>query len=114
MAQLVASMSGVVLGLVVEVEAAGSNIARGKILTASTCIYSVLCIYTRSKKETPHVYGGSFTNISQTICHSLSADSWVIGPWGCPSFHFHRTKLIEQLRPTVLSILTSRHYTMTS
>ena len=31
MAQLVASMSGGVLGLVVEVEAAGSNIARGKI-----------------------------------------------------------------------------------
>ena len=33
MAQLVASMSGVVLGGVVEVE--GSNLARGKIVTAS-------------------------------------------------------------------------------
>ena len=58
MAQLVASMSGVVLGLVVEVEAAGSNIARGKILTASTCIYSVLCIYTRSKKKRCMYMGG--------------------------------------------------------
>ena len=34
MAQLVASMSGVVLGGVVEV--VGSNLARGKIFTAST------------------------------------------------------------------------------
>ena len=41
-AQLVASMSGVVLGVVVEV--VGSNIARGKVFTSSTCIDSVLCI----------------------------------------------------------------------
>ena len=52
---------------------------------------------------------GSFTSLSQTICHSLSADSWVIGPTGCPSYHCHRTKLIEQYTPTVLSILTSGH-----
>ena len=58
--------------------------------------------------------GGSFTNLSQTICHSLSADSCVIGPSCCPRYHCHRTKLIEQSTPTVLSILTSRHYTMTS
>ena len=71
------------------------------------------------QKVTPHithtsVYGGSFTNLSRTICHSLSADSWVMGPWGCPSYHCHRTESIEKFTPTVLSIMTSRHYTMIS
>ena len=42
MAQLVASMSGVVLGGVVDV--AGSNLARGKIFTASI-IYGTLFDY---------------------------------------------------------------------
>ena len=31
------------------------------------------------------VYGGSFTNLSQTIGHSMSADSWIMSSWGCPS-----------------------------
>ena len=51
MAQLVASMSGVVLGGVVEV--VGSNLARGKIFTASIgsvdslypSVYIYMCIY---------------------------------------------------------------------
>ena len=62
MAQLVASRSGVVLGGVVEV--VGSNLARGKILTASIgsvdslypsvyiyiyimflCVFKVMCLY---------------------------------------------------------------------
>ena len=51
MAQLVASVSGVVLGGVAEV--VGSNLARGKIFTASIgsvdslyrCIYAYRCIY---------------------------------------------------------------------
>ena len=47
MAQLVASMSGVVLGGVVEV--VGSNLARGKIFTASIgsvdSLYPSVCIY---------------------------------------------------------------------
>ena len=47
MAQLVASMSGVVLGGVVEV--VGSNLARGKIFTASICsvdsLYPSVYIY---------------------------------------------------------------------
>ena len=30
---------------------------------------------------------GSFTNLSQTIPHSLSADSWLMRFWGCPSCH---------------------------
>ena len=64
--------------------------------------------------KTYTVYGGSFTNLIRLICHSFSADSWVIGPWGCPSYHCHPTKLIEQFTPTVLSILTSRHYKITS
>ena len=34
--------------------------------------------------------------------------------WGCPSCHCHGKKLIEQLRPTVLSILTLPHYTVMS
>ena len=57
---------------------------------------------------------GSFTNLSQMICHSLSADSWILSLWDCPSCHCHRTKMIGQLRPTVLSILTPRHYTVTT
>ena len=51
------------------------------------------------------VYGGSFTNLSQTICHSLSADSWIIRYWGCPSYHCH----LHLFKPTFLSILTSLH-----
>ena len=47
MAQLVASMSGVVLGGVVEV--VGSNLARGKIFTASIgsvdSLYPSVCVY---------------------------------------------------------------------
>ena len=31
------------------------------------------------------VYGGSFTNLSQTICRSMRADSWIMSSWGCPS-----------------------------
>ena len=51
MAQLVASMSGVVLGGVVEV--VGSNLARGKIFTAS--IGSVDSLYPSVyKKVSPH------------------------------------------------------------
>ena len=46
------------------------------------------------------LYAVSFTNLSQTICHRTSTDTWVIGPSGCPSNHCHRTKLIEQLTPT--------------
>ena len=52
MAQLVASMSGVVLGGVVEV--VGSNLARGKIFTASIgsvdSLYPSVYIYTQQKK----------------------------------------------------------------
>ena len=55
------------------------------------------------------VYGGSFTNLSQKICHSLSANSWIMSSWGCASYHCQRTTLIQQFKPTFLSILTSRH-----
>ena len=55
------------------------------------------------------VYGGSFTNLVQTICHSLSADSWIMNSWGCPGYHCHWTKLICQFKSTFLSILMSRH-----
>ena len=55
------------------------------------------------------VYGGSFTHLSQTICHSLRADSWIMSSWGCPSYHCHRTKLIHQFKPTFIWILTSCH-----
>ena len=48
------------------------------------------------------LYGGSFTNLSQTICHSLSADSLSMSFWGCTSYHCHRTKLIHQFKPTFL------------
>ena len=60
------------------------------------------------------VYGGNFTNLSQTICHSLIADSWFMSSWGFPNYHCHRTKLIDQFKPTFLSILTSRNKAMTS
>ena len=60
------------------------------------------------------MYRGLSPIISQMICHSLSADSWIMSSWGCPSCHCHQMKLIEQLRTTVLSILTSCHYTVTS
>ena len=66
MAQLVASISGVVLGGVVEVE--GSNLARGKILTASIgtvdLLYPSLYIYSnlnRGKIFTPTI--GSFDSL---------------------------------------------------
>ena len=58
MAQLVASMSGVVLGGVVEV--VGSNLARGKIFTAS--IGSVDSLY-------PSVY--IFSPLASVICFAL-------------------------------------------
>ena len=47
--------------------------------------------------------GLSPIDLSQTIFHSLSADSWIMSSLSCPSCHLNRTKLIEQLRPTVLS-----------
>ena len=141
-AQLVASMSGVVLGGVVEV--VGSNLTRGKKFTASIgsvdslypsvfiyCLnlhqFLVLCsskammfviLYFRTsdiyiyiyiyilgqKRNTAYktyiVYGGSFTNLSQAICHSLSADSWIMSSWGCSCYHCHWTKLIHQFKPT--------------
>ena len=50
MAQLVASMSGVVLGGVVEV--VGSNLARGKIFTSAQLIHYIsLYIYTLSRSS---------------------------------------------------------------
>ena len=55
------------------------------------------------------LYGVYFINLSQTIFYSLSADSWIMSSWGCPGYHCHRTKLIQQFKPTFLSILTSRH-----
>ena len=55
------------------------------------------------------VYGRYFTNLSQTICHSLSADSWIMSSCGCSGFHCHRVTFIQQFKPTFLSILTSRH-----
>ena len=55
------------------------------------------------------LYGVYFINLSQTICHSLSADSWIMSSCGCPGYHCHRTKLIQQFKPTFLFILTSRH-----
>ena len=58
--------------------------------------------------------GGSFINLKQMICHSFSADSWIMSSRGCASYHCHRKKLIRQFKPTFLSILTSRHYAMTS
>ena len=65
------------------------------------------------KRNAPYktyiVYGGNFTNLSQTICHSLNADSWFMSSWGFTSYHCHRTKSIDQLKPTFLSILTSRN-----
>ena len=80
---------------------------------------SYYCYYILGQKRNaaykPYiVYGWFFTNLSQTICHSLSADSRIMSSWGCPSYHCHRTKLIHQFKPTFLSILTSRHLTMTS
>ena len=60
------------------------------------------------------IYGRFFTILSQTIRHSLSADSRIMSSWGCPSYHCHRAKLIQQFKPTFWSILTSRHLTMTS
>ena len=59
------------------------------------------------------IYGVSFTNLSRTICHGVGTNSWFIGPLGFPCYHCYRTKLIVQFT-TVLSILTSHHYTMTS
>ena len=71
-------------------------------------------LYTLGQKrnaayKTYILYGVYFINLSQTICHSLSADSWIMSSWGCPGYHCHRTKLIQQFKATFLSILTSRH-----
>ena len=56
MAQLVALMSGVVLGGVAEV--VGSNLARGKIFTASFCsvdsLYPFVCILAEMLHQTYH------------------------------------------------------------
>ena len=38
------------------------------------------------------LYGVYFINLSQTICHSLSADSLIMSSWGCPGYRSHRTK----------------------
>ena len=54
------------------------------------------------------VYGG-LSPISRKRFVSLGADSWIMSSWGCPSYHRHRTKLIQQFKPTFLSILTSHH-----
>ena len=47
------------------------------------------------------VYEGSFINLSQTICRSLSADSWIMSSCSCPSYHCHWAKWIHQFKPTV-------------
>ena len=52
---------------------------------------------------------GPYTNLSQTICHNLSADSRIMSSWVCPSRHCYWTKLIEHMIHTVVSISTSRH-----
>ena len=55
---------------------------------------------------------GSFTNLSQTICHSLSADSWIMSYYSCANYHFYqknyscasyhftKKKLIHKFKPT--------------
>ena len=59
--------------------------------------------YTRPKKkrriENMHCIRGAFINLSQTMCHSLRADSWIMSSWRCRSYHCHRTKLIHQFKP---------------
>ena len=45
-----------------------------------TCRHNILGQKRNAAYKTYILYGMSFTNLSQTICHSLSADSWVIGP----------------------------------
>ena len=55
------------------------------------------------------VYGGYFTNLLQTICHSLSADSWNMSSCDCPGYHCHRATFIQEFKTTFLLILTSRH-----
>ena len=47
------------------------------------------------------VYGGYFTNLSQTICHSLSADFLIMSSCGCPGYHNQRTTFIQQFKPTL-------------
>ena len=71
--------------------------------------YHILGQKRNAAYKTYIVYGGYFTNLSQTICHSLSADSCIMSSWGCSGYHCHRTKLIQQFKPTFLSILTSLH-----
>ena len=51
---------------------------------------------------------GGLSPISRKRCVTfLSADSWIMSSWGCPSYHCHRTKLIYQFKPMFLSILVS-------
>ena len=73
MAQLVASMSGVVLGGVVEV--VGSNLARGKIFTASISsvdsLYPYVCIYIYI-----YIYIYVKVIISKHYCISFSEDQF--------------------------------------
>ena len=83
-------------------------------IASPQCLLYILGQKRNAAYKTYIVYGVSFTNLSQTICHSLRADSWIMSSWGCPSYHCHRTKLIHQFKPTFLSILASRHKAMTS
>ena len=73
MAQLVASMSGVVLGGVVEV--VGSNLARGKIFTASIgsvdSLYPSVYIYIYI-----YIYIYKLCNVSQNLCRSITVMQW--------------------------------------
>ena len=54
-------------------------------MSATESIELILGQKRNAAYKTYILYGVSFTNMSQTICHSLSADSWAIGPSGCPS-----------------------------
>ena len=57
----------------------------GKACSLTKCyllfIY-ILCQKGNAAYKTYIVYGGLSTNISQTICHSLIADSWIMSSWG--------------------------------
>ena len=69
------------------------------------------------KKETPHIKHTLYMEGLSPIYRkqfSLSADSWIVSSWVCASYHCHWKKLIQQFKPTFLSILTLRHWVMTS
>ena len=74
MAQLVASMSGVVLGGVVEV--VGSNLARGKIFTASIgsvdSLYSSVYIYVYQILSHQLINAGLHLNCKQAFLYAIT------------------------------------------